>query len=58
MGNNQFNNWSIEKGDYKRDDTTTWRYQKKLIRKRRIKKVFFIVLYTIIVSIISYIIFS
>ncbi|MBS3946490.1 MAG: hypothetical protein KGZ42_13385 [Melioribacter sp.] len=58
MKNNGFNNWSIEKGDYKRDETTTWTFQRKLIRKRRIKKSVLIILYTISVSIISYLIFA
>jgi hypothetical protein len=51
-------NWSIEKGDYQRDETSTWRYQKKLILKRRIKKTVLIILYTIAVSLISYLIFT
>ncbi|NMB82334.1 MAG: hypothetical protein GYA14_11010 [Ignavibacteria bacterium] len=58
MKNSGFNNWSIDKGDYKRDETTTWTFQRKLIRKRRIKKTALIILYTITVSVISYIIFS
>lgn len=51
-------NWSIEKGDYQRDKTATWRYQKKLIMKKRLKKIFLIVLYVIVVSIVSYLFFS
>ncbi|HOI28127.1 MAG TPA: hypothetical protein PLZ15_00100 [Melioribacteraceae bacterium] len=58
MKNSNFQNWSIEKGDYKRDETSTWTFQKKIIRKRRIKKTALIILYTISISVISYMIFS
>lgn len=58
MKNSNFQNWSIEKGDYKRDETSTWSFQKKIIRKRRIKKTALIILYTISVSVISYLLFS
>jgi len=53
-----FNNWSIEKGDYKRDESTTWRYQKKLQVRRTIRKILLIILYCIIVAGISFLIFS
>ncbi|MEJ5352231.1 MAG: hypothetical protein WHS65_11645 [Melioribacteraceae bacterium] len=58
MQKNIFNNWSIEKGDYKRDESTTWRYQKKLQVRRTIKKILLIILYCIVVAGISFLIFS
>ncbi|MEW6193881.1 MAG: hypothetical protein AB1521_01855 [Bacteroidota bacterium] len=53
-----FNGWSIEKGDYKRDDTSTWSYQRKLILKRRIKYALLTIVYVATVAVVSYLIFS
>jgi|UPI0003006A1B cell division protein FtsL len=50
----EFQNWSIDKGDYKRDKTATWTYQKKLIRKRRIKKILLLILYITILTFATY----
>ncbi len=47
-------NWSIEKGDYKRDDQASWTYQRNLKRKKNIKLVVMIILYAIGVSAITY----
>jgi len=47
-------NWSIEKGDYKRDDNATWTYQRNLKRKKNIKLVVMIILYAIGVSAFTY----
>jgi hypothetical protein len=58
MGNPNFQNWSIDKGDYKRDETSTWTFQKKLIRKRRVKKTLFAILYIVSVSVITYLFLS
>lgn len=58
MNNNSFHNWSIEKGDYKRDVTSTWSYQKKLIKRKKIKNSLLIIAYLITVAVIAYLIFS
>jgi len=58
MSNPNFQNWSIDKGDYKRDETSTWTFQKKLIRKRRVKKTLFAILYIVSVSVITYLFLS
>ena len=50
--------WSVDKGDYKRDDESTITYQKKLQRKRRIKTIFILLLYFIAVTIVTYYIIS
>ena len=47
-------NWSIENGDYERDEESTTTYQKKIARKKRIKLILSIILYICGVSIISY----
>ncbi|MBI3123721.1 MAG: hypothetical protein HYZ10_04895 [Ignavibacteriales bacterium] len=47
-------NWSIEKGDYKRDDEATWTYQRNLNRKKNIKLVIMIILYAIGVTALTY----
>jgi len=46
--------WSIEKGDYKRDDQATWTYQRNLNRKKNIKLVIMIILYAIGVTALTY----
>lgn len=46
--------WSIEKGDYKRDEETTWSYFKKKQRKKNLRLFFLIVLYVIAVTAITY----
>ncbi len=53
-----FNGWSIEKGDYKRDDTSTWSYQRKLMLRRRIKYALLTIVYVVSVVVVSYLIFS
>jgi len=53
-----FENWSIEKGDYQRDETSRWSYQKKIIRKERIKKAIYILLYLVSVTVVTYLILS
>ncbi|MBI1938455.1 MAG: hypothetical protein HYS25_10050 [Ignavibacteriales bacterium] len=58
MKNNNFNDWTIEKGDYKRDDTSTWRYVRKQILRKRIKYTLITVFYLTTVSIIAYLLFS
>ena len=47
-------NWSIEHGDYERDEEATTTYQRKKARKKRIKLVLSIILYVCGVSIVSY----
>ncbi len=51
------NGWSIDKGDYKRDDTATWSYQRKLIIKRRVKYTLLTILYVAVIAAVSYYIF-
>lgn len=58
MRNENFHNWSITKGDYKRDETTTWSYQKKLLRRKKIKNTLSVLVYLIIVTVLAYLIFS
>jgi hypothetical protein len=47
-------NWSIERGDYERDEEATTTYQRKKDRKKRIKLLLSIILYVGGISIISY----
>jgi flagellar basal body-associated protein FliL len=47
-------NWSIEHGDYERDEEATTTYQRKKTRKKRIKLMLSIILYICGVSIIAY----
>lgn len=51
-------NWSIEKGDYKRDEHSTWSYQKKIIRKRRIRTVLMVLLYLAVISFAAFMFFG
>lgn len=51
-------NWSIEKGDYKRDDQATWTYQRNLNRKKNIKLIVMIILYALGVSALTYLALS
>jgi hypothetical protein len=53
-----FYKWSIDKGDYKRDEESTISHLKKRILIKRIKKTFWIFLYFTIVIAISYYIFA
>lgn len=52
------NKWSIEKGDYKRDEETTWSYFKKKQRKKNIRLFFLIILYAIGVSGLTYLLIT
>jgi len=53
-----FYKWSVDKGDYKRDDEATTSYLEKKKRARRIKHSLLILLYLSGVSIIAYLIFG
>lgn len=55
---NNFYKWSVEKGDYKRDQESTISYLKKRILIKKIKQSFWIFLYLTFVSAFSYIIFT
>ncbi|KUO58741.1 hypothetical protein APF79_06140 [bacterium BRH_c32] len=55
---NKHKKWTIEKGDYKRDDTATWRYQKKLIRRKKIYTALSIIAYLIVLSVVLHLILS
>lgn len=46
--------WSIEKGDYKRDDDATWSYHKKQRRKSMVKTAVWIIIYSLAVSGVTY----
>jgi len=48
------NKWSIEQGDYKRDEDTTWSYFRKQQRKKNIRLFFLILLYAVGVSAVTY----
>jgi hypothetical protein len=50
--------WSVEKGDYKRDEETTITYMRKMIWKKRMKTTGWIFLYFSVVVVISYLIFA
>lgn len=54
----EFGNWSIEQGDYKRDDTASYKHQRKVLIKKRLKTTLLIVIYLIGVAVLSYFIFS
>lgn len=54
MTNKKFNNWSVEQGDYKRDDDATYHSLRKTIRRKRIKMGVFIVIYLIVISLVAY----
>lgn len=47
-------NWSIDKGDYKRDDKATWTYQRNLKRKKNVKLIIMIILYAFGVSALTF----
>ena len=47
-------NWSIENGDYERDEEATTTYLRKKARKKQIKLLLSIILYICGVSIIAY----
>lgn len=53
-----FNKWSVDKGDYKRDEESTISYLKKKNLRRRMKQAFWIILYFSLVVAISYFIFA
>ena len=46
--------WSIEKGDYKRDEEATWSYHRKQRRKSITKTVIWIIFYSLGVSGLTY----
>lgn len=50
--------WSVDKGDYKRDEESTISYLKKRILIKRIKQSTWIFLYLFLVIVISYYIFA
>jgi len=53
MKNNQYNGWDISKGDYEISDDSTETYRTHVIRKKRFKKAFSIVLYFIVLIIVT-----
>ncbi|OGV11388.1 MAG: hypothetical protein A3J84_05995 [Ignavibacteria bacterium RIFOXYA2_FULL_37_17] len=55
---NNHQQWSVEKGDYQRDDETTKTFLKKRNRIKRIKTIAWIIIYFTIISIISYFLFA
>ena len=55
---NNHNKWSVEKGDYERDDETTKTYQRKRNLFKKIKTFVLILIYFTVVSIISYFLFA
>ncbi len=57
-GNNNYHQWSVEKGDYERDAEATKTYHKKRKIIKRTKMIVKILLYFIIISIISYFLFA
>ncbi len=57
MGKNDFYTWTIDKGDYLRDEYSTLSYQKKIITRKKIKITLFTFIYCGIISAITYLIF-
>jgi hypothetical protein len=55
---NNYHQWSVEKGDYERDAEATKTYHKKRKIIKRIKSIVIILIYSIIISIISYFLFA
>jgi len=55
---NNYYQWSVEKGDYERDDEATKTYHKKRKIIKRTKMIVKILIYSIIISIISYFLFA
>jgi len=51
---NNYYKWSIDKGDYDRDSEATLEHVKKTSLKKRIKLVFLILLYSLIIAAVSY----
>jgi hypothetical protein len=58
MKDSNFYKWSVDKGDYKRNDEATITYMKKMLLKKRIKTTGWIFLYFSVVIVISYLIFA
>jgi len=58
LNHSNFYKWSVDKGDYKRDEESTITYMKKMIWKKRIKTTGWIFLYFSFVIVISYLIFA
>jgi len=55
--NNDWEKWSIEKGDYHRGFHSTSRFEKQLRRKRNIRNSIIIVSFILVTGIITYFIF-
>jgi hypothetical protein len=53
-----FYKWSIDQGDYTRDEEMTITFRKKRLFKKRIKMIAFMILYFSLVATISYFIFA
>jgi hypothetical protein len=56
VGINDFNNWSIDKGDYLRDEETTLSYQRKINKRRKIKFALLTLIYLVLITAITYLI--
>ncbi len=56
--NNNYHEWSVEKGDYERDDEATKTYLRKRNIIKRTKMIVKILIYSNIISIISYFLFA
>lgn len=50
--------WSVESGDYKRDNEFTISNQRKLKTKKKIKTMLLMIIYFIAVSVVSYLILT
>ena len=55
---NNYHQWSVEKGDYERDDEATKTFHKKRKIIKRLKTIVLIIIYCIVISIISYFLFA
>ena len=53
-----YNQWSVEKGDYVRDDEATKTYQRRRNIMKKLKTIVWIFGYLIIISVASYFLFA
>lgn len=53
-----FYKWSVDKGDYKRDEESTISFMRRKIFRRRLKLAVYIFIYFALVILISYFIFA
>lgn len=55
---NNYHQWSVDKGDYERDDEATKTHLRKRNIIKSVKTIVKIIIYLIIISIVSYFLFA